>query len=140
MDTYILLGGGALLLLMLAAFAAMSTASGRRQRSALDKRFIQQEWQKIAALANKSDQSARYAVIEADKLLDYVLKARGYEGETMGDRLRAANKDFSYKDDVWHAHKLRNKLVHEADYEIDPRLVTRSINQFQQALKDMGAL
>ncbi len=141
MDLYIVIIIGGILLVMLLVFMGMSFATGRRSsRTALDKQFVQKEWQKITALADNSDQSARYAVIEADKLLDYVLKTRGYHGETMGDRLRDADTDFSYKDDVWHAHKLRNKLVHEADYEIDSRLVTRAINQFKQALKDMGAL
>jgi hypothetical protein len=138
METILIIGG--ILTVMVLVFLGMSMATARRSaRTPLDKQFIGREWQKITALAEHSDQSARYAVIEADKLLDYVLKARGYRGEKMGDRLREAGPDFSYQDDVWQAHKLRNKLVHEAEYEVDHRLISRAIKQFRQALKDMGA-
>lgn len=129
--------GGALLLgvILITLPTALPTRS-----SSIDKQFVARKWNEITTTASRTDQSARFAIIEADKLLDYVLKARGYSGDTMGDRLRSANNDFSYTDDVWHAHKLRNKLVHEAEYQIDSRLIHRGVEQFRQALKDMRAL
>lgn len=129
--------GGALLLGVI--LITLPTALPKRS-SSIDKQFVARKWNEITTTASRTDQSARFAIIEADKLLDYVLKARGYSGDTMGDRLRSANNDFSYKDDVWHAHKLRNKLVHEAEYQIDSRLIHRGVEQFRQALKDMRAL
>ncbi len=112
----------------------------RHKHAHIDKVFVRKKWDEIAAMSAKPDQSARFAIIEADKLLDYALKKRGYSGETMGERLKSANHDFSYIDDVWTAHKLRNKLVHEAQYEIDRRNIARALSQFEKALKDMGAL
>lgn len=129
--------GGALLLGVI--LITLPTALPKRS-SSIDKQFVARKWNEITTTASRTDQSARFAIIEADKLLDYVLKARGYAGDTMGDRLRSANNDFSYTDDVWHAHKLRNKLVHEAEYQIDSRLIHRGVEQFRQALKDMRAL
>lgn len=111
-----------------------------QKRKPLDKAFIKRRWAEIGSTAVRPDQSARLAIIEADKLLDYVLKNRGYRGETMGERLKNARADFTYNDDVWQAHKLRNKLVHEAEVETDPRLIKRALGQFRQALKDLGAL
>lgn len=134
--TLIVLGAALLLGMMMLALPKIAKPRSKQ----LDKQFISDKWQQIKTTAARPDQSARFAVVEADKLLDYVLKTRGYNGETMGDRLKVAGKDFSYRDDVWSAHKLRNKLVHEAQYEVDPRLIKRAINQFQQALKDLGAL
>lgn len=116
------------------------TKSAKPQSQKLDKAMVQQKWSRIKQLASTSGESAKMAVIEADKLLDYVLKARNYSGETMGDRLKQAGSDFSYTDDVWEAHKLRNKLVHETEYDADDRLVKKSIRQFEQALKDMRVL
>lgn len=129
--------GGALLLgvILITLPTALPKCS-----SSIDKQFVARKWNEITTTASRTDQSARFAIIEADKLLDYVLKARGYSGDTMGDRLRSANNDFSYTDDVWHAHKLRNKLVHEAEYQIDSRLIHRGVEQFRQALKDMRAI
>lgn len=138
-ELYMVAGIGLILVLLFVALAWMTSSSGRKS-AAIDKQFVRQEWDKIAAMGSKPDHSARYAVIEADKLLDYVLQQRGYRGETMGERLKAATADFSFSDDVWSAHKLRNKLVHEANYEIDSRLVRKSLEQFRQGLKDMGAM
>lgn len=139
MELYIVAGAG---LLLVTAFTllALMTSTMRRHGAAIDKQHVQNEWQRITVMGKQPDQTARYAVIEADKLLDYVLKQRGYRGETMGERLKAAAEDFNYLDDIWSAHKLRNKLVHESHYEADNRLVQRALKQFHQGLKDMGAL
>lgn len=140
MNELMLVAGAGLLLLLLFLIPTITTSHRRNKRAAIDKQFVDAEWQKITAMANKPDQTARYAIIEADKLLDYTLKQRGYSGETMGERLKSAGNDFSYIDDVWQAHKLRNKLVHESEYQVDQRLIKRAIGQFEIALKDMGAL
>lgn len=129
---------GIALLLGLMLLSLSKTPPTKRKQ--LDKQMVSRKWNKIKDTAAAPNDSARLAVIEADKLLDYVLKARGYRGEAMGDRLKEAGSDFSHLDDVWEAHKLRNKLVHETEYEADRRLIDKSIKQFRQALKDLGAL
>ncbi len=138
MSDTILIIFGVVFLLGLMLLTIMKTAKPTSSKGRVDKQFVKDKWQHISKIANSP--SPNLAVVEADKLLDYVLKKRGYQGETMGDRLKSVHKDFSYINDVWEAHKLRNKIVHEADYEADKRLVNRSVNQFQQALKDLGVL
>ncbi len=139
MTELILVAGIGFLLVLVFLVPTIATSQRRAKKSSIDKQFVSSEWTKIEAMADKPDSTARYAVIEADKLLDYALKQRGYPGETMGERLKSADKDFSYLDDVWQAHKMRNKLVHESEYQADQRLVKRALSQFKTALKDMGA-
>lgn len=59
----------------------------------------------------------KHAVIEADKLVDYILKAKGYVGVTFADRLRAAQSyiDKYQYDAIWQGHKIRNLIAHEND-------------------------
>ena len=59
-------------------------------------------------------------LIEIDKLLDYTFKKSGVRGETMGERLKNAKSKFKYSDyqNIWNAHKARNKLAHEFDYKM----------------------
>ncbi|MEX0934232.1 MAG: hypothetical protein WDZ42_00350 [Candidatus Saccharimonadales bacterium] len=135
-DTALIVLGAALLLGLIAISLMRKTT--KPKTAAVDKQFIKDKWAHITRTANSP--SANLAIVEADKLLDYVLKKRGYSGETMGDRLKSAGGDFTYINDVWEAHKLRNKIVHEADYEVDQRLVGRSLEQFKQALKDLGVM
>lgn len=139
MTEILLVALSGLLLLLILLLPSLVTSKSRSGQT-IDKQFVQQQWQQIESMVQQPDERRRYAVIEADKLLDYVLKQRGYAGETMGERLKSAGKDFSFVDDVWSAHKLRNKLVHEADYELDQRLARKAVEQLQSGLKDMGVL
>jgi len=73
---------------------------------------IEKRWSEIEKM------NPQLAVIEADKLVDTVLKRAGLKGESMADRLRKTEKlipHFVYQD-MWDAHKLRNRLVHEVDH------------------------
>ena len=75
--------------------------------------------------------------MEADKLLDYVLQGRGYRGDTMAERMRSANRQFSRRNEVWAAHKLRNALAHEVGFDLVPSQVKQSIKAYERAIKDL---
>ena len=80
------------------------------------------------------------AVLNADKLVDQALKERRYRGETMGERMKAAQTVWKNPNHVWGAHKIRNQLAHEADAEITYETAARALAAFKQALKDLGAI
>lgn len=90
----------------------------------------------------KKDQEASYhmTILNADKLLDHALKARGVKGETMGERMKNARDTWHDANAVWTAHKLRNQIAHEADVRIDYNDTRRALAGFKQALKDIGAI
>ena len=67
------------------------------------------DWQRIMKLASKPD-TASLAVIEADKLLDRVLKDGRYRGETMADRLPPLLSD-----------QARSAQCHRFQYRLLPR-------------------
>lgn len=99
-------------------------------------------WQEIRShVVSFKESDWKLAVIEADKLADDALKAAGYPGETMGERLmmikpgQLVNIQF-----LWDAHKLRNLLVHDANYQLTHKQAIWSIDAFESALKELGAL
>lgn len=106
----------------------------RRRLSARDMKFIRREWDVISG---KFKTDPRHAVLEADKLLDFVLKRRGFSG-SMGDKLRKAGDFFGKTDAVWAAHKLRNRIAHEVGFEITTEEARRAHASFKQALFDLG--
>jgi hypothetical protein len=57
----------------------------------------------------------KMAIIEADKLVDVILKKAGIAGNTMAERLRKVQKlvQRPIYSGMWEAHKLRNHIVHE---------------------------
>jgi len=106
----------------------------------LDKAFYGNKWKDIEKLLDSGEMGLRLAVIEADKLLDHALIAKGFSGKTMGERMKSANSNLKSKDDVWSAHKLRNRLVHEQDVKLSGKQARNSLNSFKKALNGLGAL
>lgn len=84
--------------------------------------------------------SYQLALLNADKLLDKALRARGIKGQTMGERMKSYNASWSNANSVWSAHKIRNKLAHEPGFQIDLDTTKRALAVYKQALKDVGAI
>ena len=108
-------------------------------------RFNIEDYQvRFLAIENKlnKDNSASYvlAVINGDKLLDKALVEMGVPGKTMGDRLKRIGGKFTDVNAVWRAHKLRNVIAHEQDYELTYRQAANALTIYKQALKDLGAI
>ena len=80
------------------------------------------------------------SVIEADKLLDKAMIEMGIPGKTMGDRLKKSGDKFTNLNAVWRAHKLRNTIAHESDFEISYKQAFNALGVYKQALKDLGAV
>ena len=120
---------------------------GRLARSGVitgaDREFIKEEWAEVSQLLGLNTPSSRKdALIRADKVLDYVLKKIS-PGETMGKRLKGAQKsfsDYSIYDGLWKAHKVRNSLVHEAGFEPPHYVVVGAVNQIKAGLRDLGII
>jgi hypothetical protein len=113
-----------------------------RGLSAEDKSLVHVRWHEIQQQVKKGGPAhLRQAVISADNLIDHCLKALGVPGETMGERLKAAGRGrFSDYDGLWTAHKTRNQVVHEADKELLSFETKSTLDKFQRALRDLGAL
>ncbi len=79
-------------------------------------------------------------VTEADKLLDKALIEAGIMGKTMGDRLKKCNGRFEDLNAVWRAHKLRNMIAHEPDFEVSYIQAKNALEIYKKALKDLGAI
>ena len=121
------------------------TNKAQRSRGGLllDKAMVQHRWQEIEMLVNQGGPSRlKSAIIEADKLLDYALRGKGYTGENTGERLKVARKSMSASgyDAAWQVHKLRNHFVHEINAEVLSWEVRKGINNFRHVLKELEIL
>lgn len=104
----------------------------KKRLSAGEKKYYQQKWQEI-----KQEQDLRHAILGADKLLEKLLKRKGYKG-TLGEMLKQSKKDFSDLNGVWFAHKMRNKLAHEIDFTLSQKEAQKALLNFNQAFNDLG--
>lgn len=83
----------------------------------------------------------KLAIIEADKLVDTVLKKAGIKGETLGERLRNSQKLISRDvySNMWEAHKVRNQIVHDHDFDIKSVDHSLVIYRMKKFLIELGA-
>lgn len=91
--------------------------------------------------ANVEAMEPKMAIIEADKLVDTVLKRAGIKGESMADRLRRSEKmvERSAYQAMWDAHKVRNQLVHEFDHGFDEARSDEVLWKMKKFLVSLGA-
>lgn len=100
---------------------------------------IKQLWVQIRQSAKQGKLGQKIAVIEADKLLDNVLKSLLIPGETMGERLKMAAYKYPRIKDIWPAHKIRNQLVHETSFELQGE-AGWVLDDYEQALRLLRVL
>lgn len=108
--------------------------------TSLDREFVNKKYSEIDSLMSLGGQSNfSRAVLDGDKLLDHVLKAYRAPGLTMGDRLKSSEKRFSHEayNAAWKAHKVRNEIVHNAEYQIMDYMAKQAIDDFKQAINEL---
>ena len=104
---------------------------------------INPRWHYVLTLLESINQSDwRVAVIEADSLLEEVLKEKGFVGEGVGDLLISAkNSGYSSMNDVWDAHIVRNQIAHQGlDYAFGQNEARRVIKKYQNFLEELNVI
>lgn len=128
-------------ILIAAVIAVVYLMIVSKQGSALNVRRYQTRWLEIEnSIARNNSASWQLAIMNADKLLDQALKERRFKGQTMGERMKSAQKVWKNANHVWGAHKIRNQLAHEVNATVTYDITLRSLSAFKQALKDLGAI
>lgn len=107
-------------------------------RPTLDAELVRQRWTEIAHMQGQGAMGLKNALMEADKLLDYVMQAQGFTGENMGERLKRHGDRFSDLNGVWAAHKLRNQVAHDIHVDIVKPQVTNAIASLGRGISDLG--
>jgi len=115
----------------------------KQQLSLADRKLIKQKWQKIQELQDeRKEPSYRLAVLEADKLMGLALEKLGYTEETWAKSLAKAENKFtnSVFKQLWVAHKIRNRIVHDHQHEFSSQESQAAINKFRRGLKELNVL
>ncbi|PIP55479.1 MAG: hypothetical protein COX06_03040 [Candidatus Zambryskibacteria bacterium CG22_combo_CG10-13_8_21_14_all_42_17] len=97
------------------------------------------KWDRIVKYANSDNPSDwRIAIIESDVMLKELLRAIGYEGESVGDILKSVDKEeFLTIEDAWEAHKIRNAVAHSGgDFRLNEHETKRTIALFEKVFKE----
>lgn len=101
------------------------------------------QWEHVTALASSPIESDwRRAVIEADIMLDALLAERGYNGPTLGDKLKTSNPlQFTTLDLAWKAHKVRNDIAHAGEqFKLTDRDAKTAIDYYRRVFEEFDYL
>lgn len=103
---------------------------------------VTREWEAIVRRLETGDEANfKLAIIETDKLVDTLLKSMGYPGDSMGDRLKLIDaSQLKSIQNLWNAHKVRNNIVHNAEFKLSYNEAKNTIEQYEKVLREMEAL
>lgn len=110
------------------------TQSKRNKIQPKDQRKFKHHWNNTV---KELTSNPKQAVLEADKLLDEALKLKGFNG-SLGEKMKQAGALFSDQNGIWSAHKLRNRIAHELNMNINEKEASNALFQFKKALSDLG--
>lgn len=105
---------------------------GSGDRPLVSRASMRKRWEAIGKRLG-SDRPTEYkvAVLEADQLVDEVLKEMGYAGANLQERLEAmlsSGVDQAAK--IEEAHKIRNRIIYEHDFAIDREEARRVLDLY----------
>ncbi len=103
----------------------------------------QGRWAEIQKhLHDDNPNSWKIAIIEADIYLEEILADAGYNGVTLGEKLKAANpQTFTTVQDAWEAHKIRNEIAHAGgDFVLTKRVAQETLTRYERVFREFGVL
>ncbi|MDD5318647.1 MAG: hypothetical protein PHF79_02390 [Candidatus Pacebacteria bacterium] len=106
---------------------------------AADKPYLNERWQKVLDHSESvSPGDWRLAIIEADILLEEMLEHMGYQGESIGDKLKQINpSEFLTLNNAWEAHKVRNAIAHEGiSFSLTKDVVRQTIQNYRKVFEE----
>ena len=95
-------------------------------------------WEKIMKLIGSDNPNDwKFAIIEADKILEMVVNSFAVPGDNMGDKMKNIERgDWQTLDEAWQAHKVRNRIAHESNYHISQREARLAIDNYAKVFQE----
>ena len=97
------------------------------------------QWNRLAKkLESGKEAEYKMVLVEADSLLASILQRMGYKGDNTRELLEQIDaKTLPNIENVWQAHKVRNNIVHDPDYELSLDEAKRMFQIYEQAFRDL---
>lgn len=122
---------------------AFSPTKKASSRTTLRKAYFKDRWQKMLKKCEESptSDSMRLAIIEADALVDRILKDMGFPGEHLADRLaNFRSEDMKTLNRLWDAHRVRNDIVHRPGAGITVAEGKSALRKYEAFLEELEIL
>lgn len=100
-------------------------------------------WHYILTLIESPNESDwRVAIIEADTMLEELLREKGVPGDTTAELLEGARSNgYLHIQDAWDAHLIRNKITHQgSEFPLSQVEARRVMKLFQNFFEELGVV
>lgn len=103
---------------------------------------LRKKWDKIKRKTEAKNESEwKVAIIEADNLIDDLIRRMEYKGENMGERLAGINPgQIENIEELKKAHEMRNRIIHEEGFKLDKKTTEEILGYYENFLKYFKAL
>lgn len=106
------------------------------------KEDFKERWEQIEnRIHSGSFHELRLSIIEADTLIEDILKNQGLEGDNLAELLSHASlQGFLGVDKLWQVHKIRNRIVHDASFDISAGEAETVLKTYKEVLEKWGVV
>ena len=95
--------------------------------------------QKLKDLEADKKLDDKYRILELDKIMEYILQSKFNSAKSFGEILKENEKAFepTPRHQIWVAHKLRNKIVHDLQYQGSKNEFAVNIKKYINNIKNL---
>lgn len=98
-------------------------------------------WRQVLQLLySPNSNDWKLSVMEADAMLDSLLTNLGFQGQSLGEKLKMSGEQgFKHLNTAWEVHSIRNRIAHEGSiFEISHHEAKRVIALYEAIFRDFG--
>jgi hypothetical protein len=95
-------------------------------------------WKRLLDLMNSPNVNDwKQAIIQADMMLEEMLKGLGYQGEGIGEMLKRVEPgEMKSLQTAWKAHIMRNSIAHQPGFVLDHHAAVQTMHQFREVFEE----
>jgi ABC-type lipoprotein release transport system permease subunit len=106
------------------------------------KKKLAARWKKIRErLESNKEADYKLSIIEADYLIEDLIKRLGYAGENMSERLNGIpSGQIEHVEELKRAHEIRNRIIHEDSFVLDRKTAGETLALYEEFLRHFEVL
>lgn len=103
---------------------------------------LKARWDKIRKrLESENEADYKVAIIEADSVIDDLIRRIGYKGENMTERIKnIPSGQLDRIEEIKEAHEIRNRIIHEEKFRVSREVAEEVFAKYEHFLRHFEVL
>ena len=106
------------------------------------KNKMRARWDEVVMRLRSANESEyKVAIIEADNIIDDLVRNMGYPGDNMGERMNNIPEgQLESLDELKKAHEIRNRIIHEENFQVSRGYAKEILKKYETFLEEFEVL